>query len=91
VTVPPAPVTVVQVPSGKAPIALLTGSETTLLLVELNVAETVATTPLPIAVVFDPLTTQVTAPPAGLHARVLPAVVRTGPAAAVNDVIFVDV
>jgi hypothetical protein len=89
VIVPPVPAIVAHVPSGNAAIVLLTGSETTELLVELNVAEIVATIPLPIAVPFSPLTTQVTEPPAGLQLRFLPADVSAGPAAVVRDAIFV--
>jgi len=89
VIVPPVPVVVVHVPSGKADITLLTGSETTGLLLEVNVAETVATMPLPIAVPFNPLTTHVTEPLAGLQFRVLPADVNAVPAVVVRDAIFV--
>jgi hypothetical protein len=80
---------VTHVPSGKAAIALLTGSETAVLLVGLNVAETVATIPLPMAVPFNPLTMQVTEPLVGLQFRVLPADVNAGPAEVVRDAIFV--
>src|SRR5262249_53914634 len=82
---PPAPETEVQVPSGWAAITLLIGSDTARLLAGVSVTETTATTPLPMAVPFMPLTTHTTEPLRGLQLRDLPAAVKAGPAAVLID------
>lgn len=79
VIVPPAPVTVIHVPSGADAMVLLIDSGITVLLAALKVAEIDATTPLPIGVLL-PLATHVTEPLAALHVRVLPAALRAVPA-----------
>ena len=89
VIVPPTPVIAVHVPSGRAPITLATGTATELLAVVAMFAVIVATIPLPIAVPFIPVTTQVRDVLVGLQFRVLPEAVSAGPAAAVSDAIFV--
>ena len=61
------------------------GSDTKLLMVEVNVTETTATTPLAIAFLFVPLARQVTDPLLVLQLSDLPAAVSAGPAAMLRD------
>ena len=84
---PPAPETGTLVPSANAPIVLLIGRESRLLLLAgERVAETTATTPLPMALAFMPVARQVTEPAAELQLSVLPAAVNAGPAAVLSEI-----
>lgn len=84
--VPPVPETLSEVPLAKAPIVLLIGIESRLLLlVGESVAVTTATTPLPIVLAFMPLARQITDPVPALQLIVLPAPVRAGPAVVLRE------
>jgi hypothetical protein len=82
---PPLPVVVVGVPSDKAPTVFKTASGIVKLLVDDNVTVITAATPLPMVWEFRPAATQVVDPTIVLHVSVLPAAVRTGPAAIVSE------
>ena len=83
---PPVPETLSEVPSPKAPITLLIGIESRLLLlVGERVAVTTATTPLLILVAFMPLARHMTDPVLELQLSVLPAPVRAGPAIVLRE------
>ncbi len=87
VIAPPVPETLLRLPSDKTPITLLNGKESRLLLlVEEVVAETTATTPLAMMLVFMPVARQVSDPLAELQFSVLPAAVNTGPATTLSEV-----
>lgn len=87
VMLPPIPEIGIAVPSGNAPNTLLKGSTIVPLAVAETVPETVAATPLLIALLFKPLATHVIAPVPLLQFRVFPAAVMTGPAVTVGAVI----
>src|SRR5262249_53444867 len=70
---------------GNAPITFVMGTEMDKPLVRVRFAVTIATTPLPIVVLFDPLAMHRTEPLAELHCSVFPAAVKAGPATAVSD------
>ena len=78
--VAPLPVTVVAVPSIKAPTVLVTDMGTDELLLELSVGVTTAAIPLAIVWVFTPTARHVVDPVPALHVIVLPAAVNAGPA-----------
>jgi len=84
--VPPVAVAPVDIPPADTAIALLSGSATDALLVELKVTETIATTPLAIVLVFIPDVRHVSVPEPVTQFRLLPAAVRAAPAAALIEV-----
>jgi hypothetical protein len=85
-TVPPDPDTVAKVPSGRAPITLLRGSE---MLdadpVEVSVNPRTATTPELITDEFMPEVRQMIVPPDALQLSDFPAAVRAAPAVALTE------
>ena len=85
VTTLPVPAVVVKLPSGKAPITFVIGSETELLLVELSATVTTATTPLAIPLPLIPLATHVTDPLFGEQLSDLPAAVRAAPTVVLRE------
>ena len=86
VTVPPDPDTVAEVPSGRAPMTLLRGSE---MLdadpVEVSVKFRTATTPELITDEFMPEVRQIIVPPDALQLSDFPAAVRAAPAVALTE------
>jgi hypothetical protein len=85
VTTLPVPERPMKLPSDKAPMTLVIGSEMELLLVEVSVTVNTATTPLAISLLFIPLARQVTEPLVGVQLSDLPAAVRTDPAATLTE------
>ena len=77
--------TVAGFPFGRAPIALPTVIGTDVPAVEVSDIVTVATTPLPTAVLFIPVARQVVEPLAEPHVRLLPAAVNAVPAVTFTD------
>lgn len=85
---PPLPVTLAKVPSGNAPMELMTRMESELeAAVELTETATLATTPLLIVLEPGPIAAQVTNPVLDAQLRVWLAAVSDGPAATTSDVI----
>src|SRR6516162_1902468 len=90
--VPPVPETLREVSFAKTPITLLIGKLSRLSgPVGESVAEIMATTPLPMALVFTPVARHVIAPTPVMQLSVLPAAVSAGPAIALREVISVGV
>src|SRR5262249_439858 len=86
VMAPPVPETLSAVPFGAAPIVLLIEIESSVLvLAGLRFAVTTATTRLPMAVTFIPLARQISDPVFALQLRVLLALLRADPAAALSE------
>jgi hypothetical protein len=89
--VPPVPVVSASVPLGNDPITLLMGRESNVaVLLAERVAVTTATTPLPMAVLFDPDATQIKVPTPELQLSVSPTAVRAEPATALREVTAAD-
>jgi hypothetical protein len=90
--VPPVPETLREVSFAKTPITLLIGKLSRLSgPVGESVAEIMATTPLPMALVLTPVARHVIAPTLVTQLSILPAVVSAGPAIALREVISVGV